>query len=69
MIKSIAVLITCHNRREKTLKCLQSLYFNILSKNYVIEIFLVDDGSTDGTANAVFKKFPLVNIDHSFTVI
>ena len=50
----VAVLVACHNRREKTIKCLKSL---IVAKpdNWQFRIYLVDDGSTDGTAEAVRK--------------
>jgi GT2 family glycosyltransferase len=62
-IPNIAVLITCHNRKEKTLQCLQALYFQKgLELDYVIEVFLVDDGSTDGTAEAIRNQFPKVTI-------
>ena len=60
--KNIAVLITCHNRKLKTLKCLTALYNATLPKNHTIDIFLVDDGCSDGTALAVKKNFPEVNI-------
>jgi GT2 family glycosyltransferase len=56
----IAILMTCHNRKEKTLKCLFSL-FVVLPECVV---FLVDDSSTDGTSEAVKEKFPQVNIIH-----
>jgi GT2 family glycosyltransferase len=63
MIPTIAVLITCHNRKDITINCLSALSLqkgsNILFK---IDIFLVDDGSTDGTNLLVKLKFPLVNI-------
>lgn len=58
----MAVLLTCHNRREKTLKCLDSLYRVNLYDGYNFEVFLVDDGSTDNTGEAVKKEFPLVNV-------
>jgi GT2 family glycosyltransferase len=58
----IAVLITCHNRKEKTLSCLTALFNCILPDGYTFDVFLVDDGSTDGTSNAVKEKFPQVNI-------
>lgn len=61
-MKSIAVLITCHNRLEKTTTCLKSLYTCLLPENYVFDIFLVDDGSTDGTSEAIKKEFKEVNI-------
>lgn len=66
---NIAVLLTCFNRKDKTCNCLKSLYsafeyYN--NKNTVdslsIEVFLVDDGCTDGTANAVIAEFHDKNI-------
>jgi GT2 family glycosyltransferase len=62
MNKSLAVLITCHNRREKTLSCLRALYDCQLPKNYSLDIFLVDDGSTDGTGTAVAEDFPAAHV-------
>lgn len=62
-IPTIAVLLTCHNRKDKTLQCLQALYAQQgLDKAYGITVFLVDDGSTDGTAQAVQLQFPEVII-------
>ncbi len=60
--KNIAVLITCHNRKEKTISCLASLYQCTIPENYLLEVFLVDDGSTDGTAQLVSGLFPKVTI-------
>jgi GT2 family glycosyltransferase len=59
---SIAVLLTCHNRREKTIACLESLFVNPLPKQYHLDVFLVDDGSTDGTGDMVKERFPSVNV-------
>ena len=61
MIK-IAVLITSHNRKTKTIKCLQSLFNQKKTKNFKIKVFLVDDGSTDGTSKAIKNLFPSVKI-------
>jgi len=61
-MKHIAVLITCHNRLEKTKACLQSFYSCLFPENYAFEIFLVDDGSTDGTSEIIKKEFNEVNI-------
>lgn len=54
----IAVLMTCHNRRGTTLACLTALHANALPAGCSIEVFLVDDGSTDCTASAVGARFP-----------
>lgn len=61
-VSKLAVLITCHNRREKTLACLKSLFQCSLPKNYILNVFLVDDGSNDGTAEAVKNNFPKIKI-------
>jgi GT2 family glycosyltransferase len=60
---TIAVLITCHNRKEKTILCLQSLFNQIgLCEEFILEVFLVDDASTDGSSEAIRLQFPQVNI-------
>lgn len=58
----IAVLITCHNRKIKTLSCLEALFHATLPSNADIAVFLVDDGSTDGTSESVKSNFPQVKI-------
>lgn len=95
----IAALLTCHNRREKTVECLRALRAQVLpgwmpprngeqdrrsqieagsqfiepassssncnlrsSNRYTIEVFLVDDGCTDGTAEAVREVWPEATI-------
>lgn len=62
--KIISVCCTSHNRRDMTLRCLSSLYNQDAVKNgeVILKIFLCDDGSTDGTANAIQDQFPEVNI-------
>jgi GT2 family glycosyltransferase len=61
-ILRIAVLITCHNRQNTTLASLGSLFRQELPKNIIFEVYLVDDGSTDGTGDAVKKQFPSVHV-------
>jgi len=59
----IAVLLTCHNRIDKTLLCLTNLFTQkALNKVFEVEVFLVDDASSDGTGESVKKQFPEVNI-------
>ena len=60
---SIAGLITCHNRKEKTINCLKAFKAQEgVDSRFNLEIFLVDDGSTDGTAEAIIDLFPEVKI-------
>lgn len=61
-MQKIALLLTCHNRKDRTLGCLKSFYKTITPNNFLFDIFLVDDGSTDGTADAVKTNFPKVNV-------
>jgi GT2 family glycosyltransferase len=58
----IAVLLTCHNRRAKTISCLDALSAQCLPRHTELTIYLVDDGCTDGTAKAVVQRFPEVRI-------
>lgn len=59
---SIAVLITCHNRKNKTLLCLENFFKADKPLNFYFDVYLVDDGSKDGTSEAVLNKYPAVNI-------
>lgn len=61
-IDSIAVLMTSFNRREATLRALEALYRQCPAQEIVGGVFLVDDGSSDGTADAVRATFPEVKI-------
>lgn len=56
--KYIAVLLTCYNRKNKTLSCLHRLEDQEIPKGYLCDILIVDDGSTDGTGVAVNELFP-----------
>ena len=51
-------MLTCHNRVAKTIACLSSLQ----AINFNSDIYLVDDGSEDGTSKIVNKLYPNVNI-------
>ena len=63
-MKKIAVLLTVFNRKTKTLECLQRLYALFPVEGYKIDIYLTDDGCTDGTPEAIKLQFPQVNIIH-----
>jgi glycosyltransferase involved in cell wall biosynthesis len=61
--KSIAVLITCHNRASQTREALTHLYHQHgLNSTFTLDIYLVDDQSTDGTAELVKTSYPEVHI-------
>jgi GT2 family glycosyltransferase len=61
-MKNIAVLVTCHNRKEKTIACINAIYKCKLPDGFAISVILVDDGSTDGTSQAVKVLLPPVVI-------
>ena len=58
---NIAVLMTVHNRKDITLECLNK-FFSCDKLNLNIDFFIVDDGSTDGTADAINVNYPEVFI-------
>jgi len=56
--ENIAILLTCHNRRDITLSCLERLY----QQSIQFDVFLVDDGSSDGTSEAIARHYPEVKV-------
>lgn len=58
----IAALLTCHNRQKKTLASLDALLGQSMLDGITIKAYLLDDGSTDGTAEAVRARHPQVEI-------
>lgn len=57
----IAVLMASHNRKQTTLYCLNMLFSQAsLTSELELKVFLVDDGSTDNTRDAVLTNFPEV---------
>lgn len=58
----IAALLTVHNRKNKTLECLRRLSEQHMPEGCTLDIFMTDDGCTDGTSEAVATQFPQVNI-------
>ena len=59
--KRVEIVFPVHNRREITLQCLRSLA-RIETENLDIHVVMVDDGSTDGTSEAVEREFAEVEI-------
>lgn len=62
----VAILMTSYNERERTLACLFDCFSQIdamkADDTYSFNVYLLDDGSIDGTNEAVSNKFPQVNI-------
>lgn len=57
--RDVAVLMTCHNRRDKTLAAISSVHAQTgLPAGTRCTIHLVDAGSSDGTADEVRAAFP-----------
>lgn len=54
----IAAIMTCHDRKQKTLACLDSL-FKFAPE---VVVYLTDDGCSDGTPDEVYRRFPGVKI-------
>ena len=61
MNTKIAVLLTCHNRRDNTVKCIESLAQN--PENIDMRFVVTDDKSEDGTVDA------LINMPYHIRVI
>lgn len=57
----IYILIPVHNRKAMTLKCLEALGQQTYKE---IKIVVIDDGSTDGTAEEIQRHFPDTSIVH-----
>ena len=60
MTEAVYLIIPVHNRKAITLNCLQTLKTNgDLQKYHVV---VVDDGSTDGTTQAIKTQYPNIKI-------
>jgi GT2 family glycosyltransferase len=58
----IAAILTCFNRRTKTISALEGLRELVLPPGASLDIFLTDDRSSDGTTQAVIERFPDVHL-------
>lgn len=56
-MKKIAVVVPAHNRRETTLNYLRQMR-EIHVDDVSLDLVIVDDGSTDDTAQAVQERYP-----------
>ncbi|MET2827815.1 glycosyltransferase family 2 protein [Mesorhizobium shangrilense] len=59
----VAILIACYNRASMTLSVLEMLkQASACAPGHEIKVFLLDDGSTDGTGDLVREKYQNVKI-------
>jgi len=61
---TIAVVLTCFNRKEKTALCLEALTdlaFR-LDEKVDLHIMVTDDGSSDGTGEMIKTRYPQVEV-------
>jgi GT2 family glycosyltransferase len=63
-LQRIATLLTCYNRKATTLASLSRLFAQNLPCGDELWVYLVDDNSSDGTADAVRARFPQVRLLH-----
>lgn len=59
---TLCAVLTCHDRKPKTLAALSALYRSAANASVTLRVVLVDDGSADGTGEAVAARFPEVDI-------
>jgi GT2 family glycosyltransferase len=57
----VEIVTPVHNRRDITLQCLKSLS-RINTEGLDVHVIVVDDGSTDGTSEAIAAAYPEVEI-------
>ena len=58
----IASLTCSYNRKDKTVAFLTSLFLQPLPPQYSLDVYLLDDNSSDGTAEYVKTNFPAVKV-------
>lgn len=61
-MKTIAILLTVFNRKDKTLKCLERVFSQLPINGYEVDVYMTNDGCTDGTPEIVAERFPMVRI-------
>lgn len=59
--RRVAVVMTCHNRRDTTIGCLEALRGQE-TLGVELTLFVTDDGSTDGTSEAIQDYWPNATI-------
>ncbi len=60
----VAAVLACHNRVDSTLAALRALHAQEGVERVDLSVHLLDDASTDGTADRVADEFPKVTVHH-----
>ena len=63
-MRRLAVLLTVYNRKDCTDKALYHLFQNKMKDDISMDVYLTDDGCTDGTPDMIHQKYPSVVIIH-----
>lgn len=56
----LSILIASHRTRDRTVACLRSIYEQTRDSRF--EVIVVDNGSADGTVEAISRDFPNVDV-------
>ncbi len=57
----VEIVAPVHNRKDITIQCLRSLS-RLDTTGLEVHVVIVDDGSTDGTSDAIASEFPAVEV-------
>lgn len=57
---NVTAVLACHNRKDTTLRCLDRLFAQ--RGPFTLSVVVVDDGSTDGTGEAIKAAYPGVTL-------
>lgn len=61
MKKDISIIIVNYNVKEYIISCIESIYKHSKSE-ITFEIIVIDNNSSDGSANSINKEFPKINL-------
>ncbi len=59
-VPTLSIVIVTYNTRQLALDCVRSIFET--AHDLLLEVFIVDNASRDGTADALREAFPTVNI-------